>query len=82
MSRHNKWGGTRKGAGRKPSPSRLSQIQAKVAPDVKVWYQDEAERRNVSVSSLVALALKEWAAQSNKGLEPTPLAGSTSTDEQ
>jgi len=65
------WGGTRKGAGRKPSHSRLAQIQSKVAPDVKAWYQAEAEQRGVSVSALVAQALKEWAAQSNNAMQPT-----------
>lgn len=60
------WGGKRvAGPGKKLGPpfknERLVQIQAKVAPEVKTWYQTEAERCKVSVSALVALALKEWA---------------------
>ena len=65
------WGGTREGAGRKSSPSRLSQIQSRVALEIKAWYQDEAEQRGVSVSALVAQSLKEWAAQSNNAMQPT-----------
>ena len=65
------WGGKRvAGPGKKlgrpfKNEERLAQIQARIAPAVKPWYQAEAEQRGVSVSALVAQSLKEWAAQSN-----------------
>lgn len=52
-------GGKREGAGRKPSPNRLANIQAKVKPEVKEWLVVEAELQNISTSKLIAQILDE-----------------------
>lgn len=58
MREKSQHGGTRKGAGRKPAPVRLTSFRISVDPQLHARYVSEAARRGVSVSSLYAEAAR------------------------
>jgi hypothetical protein len=59
-------GGRREGAGRKPAEFRMVALRGSYHPEVAAWMIEEAARRGISLSALLALAGQEFKTRHEK----------------
>ena len=59
MSQTKSHGGTRKGAGRKPSPNPLNPILVKVPPHLLAWMRHNRKVNGIAVNQFIVQAIQE-----------------------